>query len=113
MAASSSPAHPPASPSKGTEGGRPVKVIAVAFRNANRAAVETALGKGDSWCKSIAGANAGVMLDDIDDLLDALGYKAVRKGKRCVDPELLASYETIVRRAIANAGHSLFDEDAE
>jgi hypothetical protein len=113
MPASSIPLHPDASPSKGTDGGRPGKVVANALRNAKREAVEEAMGKGDTWCRSIINGDAGVKPADLDDLLDALGLKAVSRHKRCVDPDLLASYETIVRRVIANAGASLFDEDAE
>lgn len=112
MAASSSPERPAASPSKGTDGGRP-GTLAQLLRNCDRAALESALDKGDTWARSIINGNAGIMIDDLDAVIDFFERKLSHKRLRCVDPDLLTSYETIVRRVVANAGRSLFDEDAE
>lgn len=111
MAESCTPAQSGAFPLMGIAGERTGKPVIDALRRAKREAVEAAMGKEDSWCRKIINGNSGVMLDDIDDLLAALDLKAVPKHKRCVDPELLRSYETIARKAMAE--RSLFEEDAE
>ena len=78
---------------------------------AKREAVEAAMGKGESWATKLINNESGVRLDDLPALLQTLGLKIVDASKRCVDPEMLRSYETIARKAMLE--RSLLDEDAE
>lgn len=111
MAESSTPVQSGALPILGVAGERAGKPVADALRNANRAAIENALGKQESWVRKVINGECGVMLDDIDALLDALDKKAVSKGKMCIDPELARAYEHIVKASTAN--RSLLFEDSE
>lgn len=81
------------------------------LENVKREAVESAMGKGESWVTKLLSGDSGVKLDDLPALLSALGLKVVSVEKMCVDPELAKSYESIVRAA--TAGRSLLFEDAE
>lgn len=78
---------------------------------AKREAVEEQLGKGESWVTKVLNNNAGVMVDDIELLIGALGYKLVPLSKICVDRDLAKAYESIVRKATQE--RSLLFEDAE
>lgn len=78
---------------------------------AKREAVEEQLGKGESWVTKVLNNGAGVMVDDIEMLIGALGYKIVPLSKVCVNPNLAKAYEEIVRKATQD--RSLLFEDAE
>lgn len=110
MSESSTPGQPTASPLMGTGGVRPRATVAAAIRGANRAAVETALGKADTWCRSVINGNQGVTIDDIDPMLDALGLKAVPKHKRCVDAEIFDSVMAIHEKLAPNIRRLVWDD---
>lgn len=75
-------------------------VIAERLRSAKRAAIASALGKSDSWVDKVLNGESGVMLHDIQPLLDALLLKAVDKSKVCVDKDIFMSYRTIAGAAM-------------
>jgi hypothetical protein len=56
------------------------------LRHAKREAVESALGKGESWCKKVIAGDSGVLVEDLPQLCAFLGLKLVSADKRCVDP---------------------------
>lgn len=64
------------------------------------AAIDSAMGKGDSWAKKVGYGNQGVMLDDIPKLIDVLGLKLVDKSKVCVDRQVYEAYKTLAGTAI-------------
>lgn len=64
------------------------------------AALDAAMGKGESWAKKVGYGTSGVLLDDIPRLLDVLGLKVVDKGKVCVDREVYEAYKTLVGKAL-------------
>lgn len=81
------------------------------LQDAKREAVESALGKGESWCTKLLAGESGVRLDDLPALLAFLGLKIVSGHKVCVDPEIAHAYEVIVARA--TQARQLLEEDAE
>jgi len=78
---------------------------------AKREYIEALLGKGESWLTKVLNNQAGVMLDDIPTLLDAIALKTVGKEKVCFDPQTARAYEHLLGVAMAN--RSLLFEDAE
>lgn len=110
MAESSIPPQSAAIPSLGIAGERTGKPIADALRKANRAAIESAMGKQDSWCRKIINCESGVTIDDIDALLDALGKKAVSKDRRCVDPTIYDAVLAIHERLAPNIRQLVWDD---
>lgn len=60
-------------------------------------AIDSAMGKGESWAKKVGYGNQGVMLDDVSRLVDVLGLKLVDKGKVCVSREEHLAYKAIAR----------------
>lgn len=92
---------------------RPIRgVIGARLREAKLSAVDSAVGKADSWAKKILSGDCGVLLDDIELFLGALDLKAVDVSKVCVDRATAAAYETIAKRAMAKEQTLLWD-DAE
>lgn len=82
------------------------------LKEAKLAAIDSAVGKGDSWAKKILSGDCGVLLDDLELFLGALGLKAVDVSKVCVDRGTAEAYETIAKRAMAKEQTLLWD-DAE
>ena len=60
--------------------------------------IESAMGKAESWAKSVGNGRAGVLLDDIPKLLAALGLRIVDKKSKCVDEDEYRAYKTLARR---------------
>jgi hypothetical protein len=93
MAADVTPAPAPnALPKKGA--------LRERFEDIKDSALDSAMGKGESWAKKVGYGNQGVMLDDIPKLLDVLGLKVVDKSKVCVDREVYEAYKTLAGKAI-------------
>lgn len=90
---------------------RKTGIVRELLGKAKREAIEDQLGKGESWCTKLLNNGAGVTIDDIELLADALGLKLVDKSKVCVNPKLAQAYEEIVRKATQE--RSLLFEDAE
>lgn len=65
------------------------------FEAIKDAALDDAMGKGESWAKKVGYGNQGVMLDDIPKLLDTLGFKLVDKSKVCVDKAVHEAYKAL------------------
>ena len=61
------------------------------------AALDSAMGKGESWAKKVGYGNQGVMLDDIPKLIDILGLKVVDKNQVCVSREKHLAYKALAR----------------
>lgn len=61
------------------------------------AALDSAMGKGESWAKKVGYGNQGVMLDDIPRLVDVLGLKIVDKNQVCVPREKHLAYKALAR----------------
>jgi len=74
--------------------------VAERLRNTKRTATANALGKSDSWVDKVLGSECGVMLHDIQPLLDALNLKAVDKNKVCVDKDIYLSLKSIAGAAL-------------
>lgn len=81
-------------------------VIAERLRSAKRASIASALGKSDSWVDKVLNGESGVMLQDIQPLLEALILKAVDKSKVCVDKDIYQSLRHISGAAL-EAPHKL------
>lgn len=80
------------------------------MKSIKREALDAVMGHGETWTTKIVNGQAGVVLDDIPLLLDALGLKIVDKDDHTVPAELARAYETIARAAIL--GRSLlFSEE--
>lgn len=79
---------------------RKAGVVAERLRSAKRTATANALGKSDSWVDKVLNGESGVMLSDIQPLLDALGLKAVDKSKVCVDKDIYTSLKSIAGAAL-------------
>lgn len=115
MAASSHSLHAAGTPEEGRASG--VERITGAnpllerLRNAKREAVEQHMGKGESWCKKLIANESGILVEDLPQLMAFFGLKVVRADWRCIDPELLRSYETLARKAIND--RRLLEDDAE
>lgn len=75
-------------------------VVRERFEEMKDAALDAAMGKGESWAKKVGYGTSGVLLDDLPRLLDALGLKTVDKGKVCVDREVYEAYKTLAGKAI-------------
>lgn len=95
---------PEARPKRGAVGAR--------LREAKLSAVDSAVGKADSWAKKILSGDCGVLLEDIELFLGALDLKAVDVSKVCVDRATAEAYEQIAKRAMAKETTLLWD-DAE
>ena len=74
--------------------------VAERMRNTKRTATANALGKSDSWVDKVLGSECGVMLHDIQPLLDVLNLKAVDKNKVCVDKDIYLSLKNIAGAAL-------------
>lgn len=72
--------------------------------------IESALGKSESWAKKVGTGSSGVMLDDIEKLIQALGLRLVDKNKVCVDRGVYESYRTLAAAAISNPSKLVWDE---
>lgn len=92
--------------------GKGVGAIRERLKEAKLAAIDSAMGKGDSWAKKILAGDSGVMLDDIENFLRSLNLKAVDVSKVCVDRATAQAYETIAKRAMAKESTLIWD-DAE
>jgi hypothetical protein len=85
--------NPASFPNSGMTGERRGNVIRRRFDEAKDAYIESAMGKQESWAKKVGNKTSGVMLDDIERLVDALGLKLVDKGKVCVDRAVHEAYK--------------------
>ena len=85
-------------------------VIRERFEAIKDSALDSAMGKGESWAKKVGYGNSGVMLDDIPRLLDALNLKAVDKSKVCVNREVYEAYKTLAGKAITEPKTLDWDE---
>lgn len=65
-------------------------------------AIESALTKAEGWARDIGSGRAGVKLDDILPLLNAIGLKAVERTKCCVDRETYNAYRLLAQRHLNN-----------
>jgi hypothetical protein len=70
-------------------------VLRERFEAVKDAALDDAMGKGESWAKKVGYGNQGVMLDDIPKLLDTLGFKLVDKSKVCVEKATHEAYKAL------------------
>ena len=70
------------------------------FEDFKDAALDAAMGKGESWAKKVGYGNSGVMLDDIPKLLETLGLKIVDRSKVCVEKDVYEAYKTLAGKAI-------------
>lgn len=95
-------------PPRGTKRG----AVRDRLKEAKLASVDSAVGKGDSWAKKVLAGDNGVMLDDMEPFLAALGLKIVDASKVCVDRATAQAYETIAKRAMAKESTLIWD-DAE
>lgn len=111
MSTSSPRAHADAFPFSGMTAEPSRNPVRDRLAKAKREAIESAMGKGESWATKLVNGESGVRLDDIPLLLSVLNLKCVDKSRVCIDPELARSYETIARKAMRE--RSLFEEDAE
>lgn len=75
-------------------------VIAERLRSAKRTATANALGKSDSWVDKVLNGECGVMLSDVQALMDVLHLKPVDKNKVCVDKEIYMSLKSIAGAAL-------------
>lgn len=75
-------------------------VVAERLRNTKATAIANVLGKSDSWVDKVRNGESGVLLTDIQPLLDALGLKAVDKSKVCVDKDIYTSLKNIAGAAL-------------
>jgi hypothetical protein len=89
----------------------PANPIRERLHDAKREAIESAMGKGESWCRKIINGETGITLDDLPALLRALDLKVVDINKVCLNAEVARAQETMLRAAIAS--RSLLFEDAE
>src|SRR5687767_12615857 len=92
--------------------GRNSGVIRARLKEAKLVHVDSAMEKGESWAKKILSGDTGVLLDDIEPFLKALGLKAVGIDRVCVDRATAQAYETIAKRAMATET-TLLGDDAE
>lgn len=94
-----------------TPNARPKKgVIRERFEEMKDAALDAAMGKGESWAKKVGYGTSGVMLDDIPKLIDVLGLKVVDKSKVCVDRHVYEAYKTLAGAAITQPKKLEWDE---
>lgn len=75
-------------------------VVAERLRTMKATAVANVLGKSDSWVDKVRNGESGVLLTDIQPLLDVLGLKAVDKAKICVDKDIYVSLKAIAGAAL-------------
>ena len=87
-------------------------VVRERLGNAKLTAIDSAMGKGDSWAKKVLAGDSGVTIDDVELFLSALNLKAVDVSKVCVDRATAEAYEHIAKRAMAKETTLLWD-DAE
>lgn len=76
-------------------------IVAERFRREKDAVIEEGLGKQPSWAIKVGNSQSGVLVDDIDKLLEILGLKAVDKSKVCVDRDVLQAWKTIATAAMS------------
>jgi hypothetical protein len=112
---SASPPAPSALPSSGASRERPTKsLLRERFEAVKPAAIDDAMGKGESWAKKVGYGDQGVQLDDIPRLIAALGLKLVDAAKICITPERAAEYEayrTIAAAHLANSSGPKLEQD--
>ena len=80
------------------------------FERMKDSALDSAMGKGESWAKKVGYGDQGVKLDDIPRLLAALDLKVVDKSKVCVDREVYEAYKTLAGKAITEPKKLDWDE---
>lgn len=80
------------------------------FEEMKDAALDAAMGKGESWAKKFGYGSSGILLDDIPRLVDALGLKLVDKSKVCVDRNVYEAYKTLAGTAITEPRKLDWDE---
>lgn len=71
-----------------------------ALREAKFAALAAQLHKSESWPSKVANGECGVLLDDIEPLLDALGLRIIPSGSCVVDADIFNSLLTIAAAAL-------------
>lgn len=92
----------PASPRNG-ESGEPSGMAGLLhrrFHEAKKAYIDAAMGKAETWARSIGDGTSGVKLTDIPKFLKALGLKLVDERKCVVDREVYEAYKTLARQAL-------------
>lgn len=92
-----------------TEGPRK-SVVRQRFDDEKDSVIESAIGKQESWAKKVGAGNSGVMLDDIEKLLHALGLKVVDRSKVCVDRRVFEAYKQIASTAMSEPEKLQWDE---
>lgn len=110
MAASSRAGSPQAFPEPGTHPALVRNPVGERLRLAKREAIEEAMGKGESWATKIINGEAGVRLDDLPQLLAALGLKVVSEDRRCVDPDIYEAVMLIHERLAPNIRKLVWDD---
>jgi hypothetical protein len=107
--------RPSSSGSSGTEAGRGGDAAGNPLRRrlerAKAVAVESAMGKGDSWVRSIINDEAGVRLDDIPRLCAALGLKLVGADKVCVDRDVVEALAQIHAKLAPHIVTIIYDDE--
>lgn len=95
MASDATPALiPQSSPNVGGQAGTARKgALRQRFDAAKQVALDDAMGKADSWAKSVGNGTSGVKLDDIPRLVQVLGLKLVDARRICITPEERDEYE--------------------
>jgi hypothetical protein len=81
------------------------------FDRAKDSVIENAVGKQDSWAKKVRTGQAGVMLEDLPKLLDALGLKVVDKAKVCINRDVHEAYRTLAKYAAFVDGGPKLEQD--
>jgi len=80
------------------------------FEEMKDAALDAAMGKGESWAKKVGYGTSGILLDDVPRLIDVLGLKLVDKSKVCVDRNVYEAYKTLAGTAITEPRKLDWDE---
>lgn len=88
-----------------------MSVIKQRFDDAKDSAIESYLGKSDTWAKSVRTGRQGIQLDDIPKFLNALGLKVVDQGKTCVDKAVWDAYRTLATAAMADPARLLWEDE--
>lgn len=90
---------------------RPKKgVIRERFEDMKDAALDNAMGKGESWAKKVGYGTSGILLDDVPKLIEVLGLKLVDKSKVCVDRHVYEAYKVLAGAAITQPKKLDWDE---
>lgn len=67
------------------------------FEKMKDTAIDSAMGKGESWAKKVGYGDSGVKLDDIPRLIAVLDLKLVDVGMVCVPREEHRAYRAIAK----------------